>query len=82
MNEQLRPSPSRTTQAAEGFPRWRWMTAELVRLAELGVFTAEHRVELIGGEIVPTKPALYARHGVREQPGCGGLWRHREGGGR
>lgn len=64
MNEQLRPSSEhRTTQAAEGLPRWRWTTAELVRLAELGAFTAEDRFELIGGEIVPMSP-VGRRHEV------------------
>ena len=46
----------RTTQAAEGHPRWRWTTAELLRLTELGAFTSEDRFELIGGEIVPMSP--------------------------
>lgn len=44
------------TQAAEGLPRWRWTTAELVRLTELGAFSNEDRFELIGGEIVPMLP--------------------------
>ncbi len=63
MNELANPTKranstqrDRTTQAAEGLPRWRWTTAELVRLAELGAFTAEDRFELIGGEIVPMSP--------------------------
>jgi Uma2 family endonuclease len=46
----------RTTQAAEGVPRWRWTTAELLRLCELGLFDENARVELIGGEIVPMSP--------------------------
>ncbi len=64
MNELRHPFAKRqTTQAAEGLPRWRWTTAELVRLAELGAFTAEDRFELIGGEIVPTSP-ISRRHEV------------------
>ena len=64
MNELLHPTTrQRTTQAAEGLPRWRWTTAELVRLAELGAFTAEDRFELIGGEIVPMSP-VGRRHEV------------------
>jgi Uma2 family endonuclease len=47
----------RTTQAAEGVPRWRWTTAELLRMCELGLFDEDARVELIGGEIVPMSPA-------------------------
>jgi Uma2 family endonuclease len=47
---------SRTTQAAEGMPRWRWTTAELIRLTELGAFKDTDRFELIGGEIVPMSP--------------------------
>jgi Uma2 family endonuclease len=46
----------RTTQAAEGVPRWRWTTAELLRMCELGLFDENERVELIGGEIVPMSP--------------------------
>jgi Uma2 family endonuclease len=46
----------RTTQAAEGVPRWRWSTAELERICELGLFDEDARVELIGGEIVPMSP--------------------------
>jgi hypothetical protein len=43
----------RTTQAAEGLPRWRWTTDELVRLKQLGVFGDMHRFELFDAEIVP-----------------------------
>ena len=59
MNEHVRttgPDGRSTTQAAEGLPRWRWTTADLVRLTDLGVFSAEDRFELIGGEIVPMSP--------------------------
>ena len=50
-------APRAPTQAAEGLPRWRWTTAELLRLAELGAFTRDDRFELIGGEIVPMSPS-------------------------
>jgi Uma2 family endonuclease len=57
MNAIIRQRPhARITQAAEGLPRWRWTTAELLRLAELGAFDGEDRFELIGGEIVPISP--------------------------
>jgi Uma2 family endonuclease len=57
MNEIALPKAGvRTTQAAEGIPRWRWTTAELLRLAELGAFADGDRFELIGGEIVPMSP--------------------------
>jgi Uma2 family endonuclease len=56
MNEQIRPSPRPSTQAAEGVPRWRWTTAELLQLIEFGAFAPEERFELIGGEIVPMSP--------------------------
>lgn len=49
-------SGGRTTQAAEGLPRWRWTTGELVCLVEVGALSAETRIELVGGEIVPTAP--------------------------
>ena len=52
-----------TTQAAEGVPRLRWTTAQLIHLTDLGVFRAEDRFELIGGEIVPMSP-IGRRHEV------------------
>ena len=68
MNEFIRPaSGNRTTQAAEGLPRWRWTTAELVRLADMGAFQAEDRFELIGGEIVPMSPVGRGHEVVAEQ---------------
>ena len=57
----------RTTQAAEGVPRWRWTTAELLRLTELGAFTAEDRFELIGGEIVPMSPVSRGHEVLAEE---------------
>ncbi len=50
------PTERRTTQAAEGLPRWRWTTEELVRLKQLGVFGDMDRFELFDGEIVPMSP--------------------------
>jgi Uma2 family endonuclease len=57
MNE-LSPvrKPRPTTQAAEGVPRLRWSLAEFERLTELGIFTEDDRIELIGGELVPMSP--------------------------
>ena len=64
MNEIVRNiSGLPTTQAAEGVPRLRWTTAQLINLSELGVFRAEDRFELIGGEIVPMSP-IGRRHEV------------------
>lgn len=62
----IRRPPPRTRQAAEGLPRWRWTTAELIQLGDLGVFTAEDRFELLGGEIVPASPAGRRHEVVRE----------------
>ena len=45
----LRP----TTQAADGLPRWRWTTAELLAMVEAGILNRDDRIELIEGEIVP-----------------------------
>jgi Uma2 family endonuclease len=50
------PVTGRTTQAAEGLPRWRWTIDELVRLTELGVFSDMEPFELFGGEMVPMSP--------------------------
>jgi Uma2 family endonuclease len=50
------PAISRTTRAADGLPRWRWTTAELLRMVELGVLDHDEKIELIGGEIVPMSP--------------------------
>jgi Uma2 family endonuclease len=56
----------RTTQAAEGLPRWRWTTAELERIAEMGAFTSEDRFELIGGKILPMSPKGRLQDVLRE----------------
>ncbi|MGE0699741.1 MAG: Uma2 family endonuclease [Hyphomicrobiaceae bacterium] len=37
-------------------PRWRWTTAELERLVELGAIDPDEKFELFGGEIVPMSP--------------------------
>jgi Uma2 family endonuclease len=67
MNEIARKFPGRrSTQAAEGLPRWRWTTAELERLSELGAFVAEDKFELIGGEIVPMSPTGRRHEVIRE----------------
>ncbi len=47
------PTVHRTTQAAEGLPRWRWTVSDLDRLVETGLMREDDRVELIGGELVP-----------------------------
>src|SRR5688572_13895954 len=57
MNQLSRqPGTRATTQAAEGVPRLRWTLAEFERLTELGIFTEEDRIELVGGELVPMSP--------------------------
>jgi Uma2 family endonuclease len=57
MNEIPRvPKARPTTQVADGVPRLRWTFAEFERLAELGFFTEDDRIELIGGELVPMAP--------------------------
>lgn len=67
MNEHTRPTTRPPTQAAEGVPRWRWTTAELLRLTELGTFDPQDRFELIGGEIVPMSPKGRRHELVREE---------------
>ena len=67
MNEHLRRTHRMPTQAAEGVPRWRWTTAELLCLAELGAFTESDRFELIGGEIVPMSPKGRRHEVVRDE---------------
>ena len=44
------------TQAAEGLPRWRWTTAELLAAVRAGIIHEHERFELIGGEMVPMSP--------------------------
>jgi Uma2 family endonuclease len=56
------PPPRRTTQAAEGLPRWRWTTAELERVTAAGLFTEYDRFELLGGEMVPMIAPAERRH--------------------
>jgi Uma2 family endonuclease len=68
MNELLhQPKTRPTTQAAEGVPRLRWTLAEFERLAELGIFTEEDRIELIGGELVPMSPKGNRHELVRDE---------------
>ena len=56
----------RTTQAAEGVPRYWWTTAELLRLAGMGAFDHDKPFELIGGEIVPISPQGRPHEVIRE----------------
>jgi len=56
-----------TTQAAEGAPRLRWTLAEFERLTELGIFTEDDRIELIGGELVPMSPKGNRHELVRDE---------------
>ena len=79
MNEIPRvPKARPTTQVADGVPRLRWTFAEFERLAELGFFTEDDRIELIGGELVPMAPKGN-RHESRDAPlstiGCGEICR-------
>jgi Uma2 family endonuclease len=70
MNKIFTPPPHRrpTTQAADGLPRRRWMTAEIEKMAEDGYFREDERFELVGGEIVPMSPK-----GIRHEAIRGGL---------
>ncbi|MBX9588532.1 MAG: Uma2 family endonuclease [Hyphomonadaceae bacterium] len=61
------PKTRPTTQAAEGVPRLRWTLAEFERLTELGIFTEEDRIELIGGELVPMSPKGNRHEVVRDE---------------
>jgi len=56
MNELAQPKVRPTTQAADGVPRLHWSLTEFERLTELGIFTEDDRIELIGGELVPMSP--------------------------
>jgi Uma2 family endonuclease len=72
MNEIYRPDKlSPTTQAAEGLPRRRWTTAELVHIAAQGFFRDargnDERFELIGGEIVPMSPTGIRHEVLRDE---------------
>jgi Uma2 family endonuclease len=51
------PAVSTTAAAAVAERRrWRWSRDAFLRLAELGVFAADEKVELIEGDIVPMAP--------------------------
>ena len=57
MNKHVHPPMvRRTTQAAEGLPRWRWSLDELLRMVEAGILDSDEKIELIDGEIVPMSP--------------------------
>jgi Uma2 family endonuclease len=73
MNEILQRKILPTTQAAAGVPRLRWTLAEFERLAELGFFTEEDHIELVGGELVPMAPKTIRHETVRNELLNGGL---------
>lgn len=52
----LNPRRREPTRAAEGLPRFRWTTEELLKAVETGVLHPDERFELIGGEMVPMNP--------------------------
>ena len=58
MNEFSRPPTVHrpATQAADGLPRLSWSVEEFDKLGELGFFTENDRIELIGGELLPMSP--------------------------
>jgi Uma2 family endonuclease len=66
MND-LTPRRRETTQAAEGLPRLKWSLAEFERLTELGIFTEDDRIELIGGELIPMSPKGIQHEVVRSE---------------
>jgi Uma2 family endonuclease len=67
MHEILQRKILPTTQGAAGVPRLRWTLAEFERLAELGFFTDEDHIELIGGELVPLAPKTVRHETVRSE---------------
>ena len=63
MNELFLARPQRfTTRAAVGLPRWRWTVAEIEKMAAVGFFHEDERIELLGGEIVPMSPKMTPVH--------------------
>ena len=50
------PRHRKPTQAAEGFPRWRWTVDEIYKAVEIGLIDPDEKFELIGGEMVPMSP--------------------------
>jgi Uma2 family endonuclease len=50
------PGPPKLTQAAEGLMRRCWTVAEVETMVTQGIMSADERVELIGGELVPMSP--------------------------
>jgi Uma2 family endonuclease len=67
MHELLQRKILPTTQGAAGVPRLRWTLAEFEQLAELGFFTDEDHLELIGGELVPLAPKTVRHETVRSE---------------
>jgi Uma2 family endonuclease len=61
------PVTQKTTQAAEGLPRWKWSVAEIIRMVEAGIIREHERFELIGGEIVPMSPKGVFHETVKKQ---------------
>lgn len=63
LQSKIRP----TTEAAAGVPRLRWTLDEFERMAELGFFTEEDHIELIGGELVPIAPKTVRHETLRSE---------------
>ncbi len=61
LQRKIRP----TTEAAAGVPRLRWTLHEFERMAELGFFTEEDHIELVGGELVPVAPKTVRHETMR-----------------
>ena len=69
MNEisKVQSYPRRTTQGAEGLPRYKWSVEQFDKLAEHGFFSEKDRIELIGGELVPMSPKGNRHELVRDE---------------
>lgn len=53
MNVHTLNRDARTTEAASGLPRHRWLVDDIFKMIETGLLSEDDRFELIGGEIVP-----------------------------
>ena len=59
--------PPGVTQGAEGFPRRKFTTGDVLAMIEAGVIAPDERFELIEGEIVPMSPQHHDHESIKSE---------------
>jgi Uma2 family endonuclease len=67
MLDDVATRPPGVTQGAEGFPRRKFTTREVIAMIEAGVIAPDERFELIEGEIVPMSPQHHDHESIKSE---------------